>query len=107
MNTRIFCCLAVGLFLSACGVHADSERSVLPQFRTERLKTGTVLFAPTFERSLSDPKSLSLEFGVPVALHEQPAALRAAAQGVLVAVVTPEIPIAEALAGRSIGAASG
>jgi len=37
----------------------------------------------------------------------QPAALRAAAQGVLVAVVTPEIPIAEALAGRSIGAASG
>jgi len=37
----------------------------------------------------------------------QPAALRAAAQGVLVAVVTAETPIAEALAGRSAGAASG
>ena len=38
---------------------------------------------------------------------QQPAALRAAAQGVLVAVVAAEIPIAEALAGRSAGAASG
>ena len=80
MNPRILCCLAAGLFLSACGVHADSERSVLPQYRTQRLQTGTVLFAPTFERSLSDPKSLSLEFGVPVALHDQPAALRGAMQ---------------------------
>ena len=34
---------------------------------------------------------------------QQPAALRAAAQGVLVAVVTAETPIAEALAGRSAG----
>ena len=38
---------------------------------------------------------------------QQPAALRAAAQGVLVAVVTADTPIAEALAGRSAGAASG
>ena len=38
---------------------------------------------------------------------QQPAALRAAALGVLVAVVTTETPIAEALAGRSAGAASG
>jgi hypothetical protein len=38
---------------------------------------------------------------------QQPAALRAAAQGVLVAVVSAETPIAEALAGRSQGAASG
>ena len=38
---------------------------------------------------------------------QQPAALRASAQGVLVAVVSAETPIAEALAGRSAGAASG
>jgi len=38
---------------------------------------------------------------------QQPAALRAVAQGVLVAVVSAETPIAEALAGRSAGVASG
>jgi uncharacterized protein (DUF58 family) len=38
---------------------------------------------------------------------QQPAALRAAAQGVPVAVISAETPIAEALAGRSAGAASG
>lgn len=38
---------------------------------------------------------------------QQPAALRAAAQGILVAVVAADLPLAEALAGRSAGAASG
>lgn len=38
---------------------------------------------------------------------QQPAALRAAAHGVLVAYVSADIPIAESLAGRSAGAASG
>ena len=38
---------------------------------------------------------------------QQPAALRPVAQGVLVAVVSAETPIAEALAGRSAGVASG
>jgi hypothetical protein len=81
MNTHPLRCLAAGLMLSACGVHARSERTVLPQFQTKRLETGTVLFAPTFERSLASPQSLSLDFGVPIALYEQqPAALRAAVQ---------------------------
>jgi len=44
------------------------------------LETGTVLFAPTFERSLANPKSFSLDFGVPVSAYAQPAALRAAVQ---------------------------
>jgi hypothetical protein len=38
---------------------------------------------------------------------QQPAALRAAAQGVPVAVVTADVSIAEALGGRSAGVASG
>lgn len=70
----------VGLVVSACGVHATSTRSVLPQFEKQRLEKGTVLFAPTFERSLEAPDSLSLEFGVPLEAHEQPGALRVAIQ---------------------------
>jgi hypothetical protein len=80
MNLRLLCYFGVGLLAPACAVHADSERSILPQFRTQRLTTATVLIAPTFERSLSTPESFSLPFGVPTFEPRTLPMLRAATQ---------------------------